>query len=438
MVHLSYRLRIPLSMAASAVLTALVLGLVISWQTFQNVVQDRIAENLRLAHALSPVLREALKHDDIWLAYNLLRGPRNTPDGGEHDPGRVLVLLDQWDRIFSSSDPERFHVGDAATDYPELGNIRPHRETPERDGPEILRDSRRIVLATDLESEGERIGTLIIFHPLASVWERFMQIVHQGLLAILAVLLVLGLIGWYWGRYMVTPLTRLSRCMERLPNERLENLQCEIYEGNDEIGLLGRQFRKMVSALKEKQLLEQQLMMQERLAAIGRLTAGVAHEINNPLGGMLMAIDNWRRLKPEQRDSERLLGILERGLQQIGETVAALLVESRGEQRSFTMDDIDDLKTLLASHPLPPGARIEWHTALQRPVRLPATAIRQILLNLVGNAIQAIGPDQHVQVELRQSEEALIIEVADNGPEIPETQLQHLFEPFQSSREDGT
>jgi len=89
-----------------------------------------------------------------------------------------------------------------------------------------------------------------------------------------------------WGRQMVQPLLKLAACMTRLRDQRLETIECAIPEGNDEIGRLNARFREMMMALRDKQQLERQMVTNERQAAIGRVASGIAHEINNPLGGL--------------------------------------------------------------------------------------------------------------------------------------------------------
>ena len=93
--------------------------------------------------------------------------------------------------------------------------------------------------------------------------------------------------------------------------------------------------------------LEEQIMAQDRLAAIGRVAAGVAHEINNPLGGLLTAIDTYRHRPVDLKHPDRTLDLIERGLNQIHAIVSALLVESRLESRALNPHDIEDVETLI-------------------------------------------------------------------------------------------
>jgi two-component system, NtrC family, sensor kinase len=205
------------------------------------------------------------------------------------------------------------------------------------------------------------------------------------------------------------------------------------YRGRDEIGRLGLEFQRMLQGLREKEALEQQMIASDRLAAIGRLTAGIAHEINNPLGGMLNAISTFRRHGPADPMTHRTLSLVERGLRQIRETVAALLVEARVESHALTRADVEDTRTLLQADVQAKDARLEWHNGIAEPLPLPSTPTRQILINLLYNAVQAVDPGGHVRCSVAVDDGALCIEVANDGRHIPPERLRFLFEPFAPS-----
>jgi signal transduction histidine kinase len=208
--------------------------------------------------------------------------------------------------------------------------------------------------------------------------------------------------------------------------------------GKDEIAELGATFNSMVDGLKEKEAFKEEVIASERLAAIGRLTAGIAHEINNPLGGMLNAISTYKR----QRGGapafvDRTMSLLERGLTQIRETVAALLVEARLESRALTPHDIEDVHTLLLANAQGKHVRLDWQNGVTEPLPLPSTEVRQILLNLLLNAVEAVDDRGHVISAVTPSENELELRVENDGDGLNDNQLQHLFEPFAESRNKG-
>jgi signal transduction histidine kinase len=439
--HLSYRVRIPLSIMLSSLLTAVALGLVISFETYRNIVQDKVAEGTRLTHALSPVLTQTLKHDDVWLAYSLLRGPEKKV-AEQHDQ-TVMVLIDQNKHVFASNVPKKYRTGAQTSSFPSpIKNIVNKLSDETTASFTQFKIDDQLVLASKLYSENTYRGTLLIFLPSETFWKRFFEIMRSSFWVFLITLIPLTLIGWYWGHHMVSPLVALRDCMIKMrEGNNMEKLACDLYEGPDEFGELSKQFKIMLGGLQEKKILEKEIIAQERLAAIGQLTASVAHEINNPVGGMLVALDTWKQHPEKKQDINKLHNLMERGLNQIKETVSALLVESRSDLRKLTPSDIADIHTLTETYSLPKNSQMAWSSDIKQPINLPATAIRQILMNLVVNAIQAISDSEkndEVEVIISLQKQNLKIDVSNSGATISEEMIPHLFEPFTTNRKKGT
>jgi len=432
----SLQFRIPLSLVSGAIIATLAVSFVITFETYINLKEEQAGQIRLLAHALTPTLTQALKHDDVWGAYRVLHGPRGRAAVETLDDSYML-LLDADRRIFTSNRPRRFRVNQALDQHPpELASLVGQAS---RAGTLTMTTigNRQVAALPLMEDDVER-GMLVISSRGGAFWGRFLDIMAGGLIAVIVVSVILLPLGWQLGRRLIAPLTSLAHCMERIGKESIDTINCPVYKGEDEVSQLGMRFHRMLTELKNKKLLERQLVAQERLAAIGRLSSGVAHEINNPLAGMLVAIDTYRQSPPDRRDAEKTLGFMERGLQHIRDTVAALLVECRIEPRSLTSADIDDLETLIRSNELAKRARLDWRSDLQGDTDLPAAPVRQVLLNLALNALQAIGPGGSVTISVARRKGQLDIRVGDDGPQIPQETLDHIFEPFHSERPGGT
>jgi two-component system, NtrC family, sensor kinase len=426
----SYRLRLPLSLSIAAIATAVSMALALGLQTLSNLRDDQGRNAMSLGYAMADVQIQALRNDDVWLAYSLLRGP----EGGAGDA--VWILVDQAGRIFASNRPRLFRLDQPLEEaLPGL----PSSPIQTLDGATghvmaVDRDDVRRLLRLPLESNGTRVGELIALLSDAPYLPRFREILVGGILVTGGVLVVLLPIGWLWGRRMVRPLVQLADCMGRVGREDPSRMQCTLPEGDSEIGRLGRQFADMLSALSEKESLERQMIQAERLAAVGRVAAGVAHEVNNPLGGMLMAIDTYRRAHPIDPHTGQLLDLLERALGQIQASVSALLVEARADLRTLTRADLEDVKTLAQPSVVKARASLSWENACDTPTGLPAAPVRQLLLNLVLNAAQAAQGGGRVAVWIFTEDDQLSMRIENSGRVIPSEQLVHLFEPYPASR----
>jgi signal transduction histidine kinase len=289
-----------------------------------------------------------------------------------------------------------------------------------------------------LVDDGVAVGTLIVGYSRSLFLPRFYGIVQRVALSSLAVLAILLPVGWYLGKRMVTPLARLANCLGEMGRKPLDQIRCPVHDGRDEIGQLGTRFQQMLQELREKQRLEQQMVASERLAAVGRLAAGVAHEINNPLGGMLNAISTFRQHGRQDAITEKALSLLERGLAQIRDTVSALLVEARPESHALTPRDVDDILMLLQPDANKKALQVTWDNGLTEPLPLPSTLIRQVLMNLSLNAVQAAPRGSVVDCRIRRDQHLLCIEIENEGDGIPREQTHALFEPFVHQNPTGS
>lgn len=187
--------------------------------------------------------------------------------------------------------------------------------------------------------------------------------------------------------------------------------------------------------------LERQLFHSERLSTVGRLAAGMAHEVNNPLEGMA----NYLKLLEEDLAAGRLEGArealprLKEGLERAAGTVRQVLQLSNPAQAP--MGPVDLASVLVESIDFVRGNRefrgVEFVTDL--PGGLPAVTgnrllLGQLFLNLLINACQAQPGGGTVEVTAEARGDRVVARVADRGPGVPEEDRERIFEPFYSSR----
>lgn len=201
---------------------------------------------------------------------------------------------------------------------------------------------------------------------------------------------------------------------------------------------LEQQVRAAAAALLEQQRI---LARAERLAAVGEVAAGIAHELRNPLAGVDMALQNLRHetLDPDHR--ERLDMIIAE-LHRVSSLLTGMLAGARHQPEPpmpFKLADAANELLAVARYQIPERIALDLGIGDAIVCRLPPEQTRQALLNLVLNAAQAIGDhDGAISIKATRDGEILTITVADTGPGFPAFVLESNGKPFVTGRSDGT
>jgi signal transduction histidine kinase len=202
--------------------------------------------------------------------------------------------------------------------------------------------------------------------------------------------------------------------------------------------------RDLAAESAQRMSLEKHMAQAEKLAAIGELSAGVAHEINNPLGVILGYCQLLIRTETEESDRKEDLKTIEKHVKHCQRIVADLLSFSRSAGTEKTPCDIHDILDGVIEF-------IRKHTDLSRmdvvrnyDTGLPALPlnrekIRQVFINLVMNARYAMGEGGTLTLETRSTEdgERAEIRITDNGSGIAESDITRIFEPFFTTKPTG-
>ncbi len=436
--NLSLRYKLPLLGAVLILVTATALSASFLVQAWDGVRKDMLKSSGALGLTMARSLFPLLLHDNVWGAFETVSLPFK--DGDESTLAESLIVLDASRHVFASSHPDKHPV------LSELASLGSDFQALER---EIAASSEAATLTLDPEgtahifiaipiaSDNVRLGTLIVSHNKTWIWQRFETLIEGAFWMTLLILAVLLPINWYWGGRMVAPLQLVAGRLSHISSGELPPLDPTLYPYRDEVGALYLAYGQMVDELKEKIVLKREVIKHERMAAVGRLTASIAHEINNPLGGMLNAISTLKRYGSPDPLNLKTINLLERGLSQIKETVAALLVEARITSRQLTLQDIDDVRVLVGPSAHEQNTEIVWRTELDDSVALPSTPVRQLLINLILNAIQAAGWNGHVRILATRRESSLSIVVENDGEPLSPAQRERLFEPFSKFSEHG-
>jgi PAS domain S-box-containing protein len=197
----------------------------------------------------------------------------------------------------------------------------------------------------------------------------------------------------------------------------------------------------IVTDLSERRRMEQQLVQSGKLAAIGELAAGVAHEINNPLLAIL-GLTEFLLLETEagSKQEERLRLIQETGLE-IKEIVRALLDFAREHPHTQRLVELESLVRMTIDLVRRTNAHkgiefVERYAAQGAIVRASGDQLEQVVLNLVANARQAMPNGGAVHIEVLRDARHVSVVVSDEGPGISDDLQTRIFEPFFTTRRD--
>ena len=439
---LSLKYKIPLRVAVLVIVTAVVLTSTLIYRGIDDLRNNLIDNADKMGHVIADTLVEPLLHDDVWRSFEIINTPFRVPElyTSDKDAGYILIL-NVSNNVYASTQPNRFPMlKNPATIDPRFTEILKALPDFQSSKTTIVDTGKSddLFLLIPIQSEGLRIGTLVMNYPKAMFTSRFYRLATDAVLITLLTLVILLPLSIYWGKKMAAPLLLLSEAMNNITPHLPEAGKIMIEESGDEIGKLGKSFKSMIAELKEKENLQHQIIASDRLAAIGRLAAGIAHEINNPLGGMLNSISTYKRHGAHDPFTLKTFSILERGLTQIKETVAALLVEAKARTRPFDQNDIEDICTLMHADVRAKHVNFTHESDVIGIQALPSTLVRQVIINLLLNAIRETQEYGHVHLHIYRDNGNFVIDVANNGSYIPPEKVAYLFEPFTTLNDSGS
>ena len=437
---LSLRYKIPIRISVLVFVVVLATTISLLARSYLIFKQDLFLSSENMGRILARTLTPALLHDNVWGAFEIINTPFDIDSKAAALQPDVLIVLDKDDRVYVSTAPRQYPIlSDPALNDEEIATLKQRVKHLDPMSQHIMEMQRfgNIYVVTPVDSDGVLLGRLVMLYSDDIYLERFQTFMRQAAVTAAFIILLLLPIAIFWGRRTASPLLKLSNCMGRVGTSIPTELDCRLTEGRDEIGQLGAQFQRMIGQLKEKEEMEKQMVVSDRLAAIGRFTAGIAHEINNPLGGLINATNTLQKHGPKDPLTTKTVSMLERGLKQIKDTVSALLVEAKPEVHPVTRQDIEDTRLLVLPAAHKKFVTLDWVNEIQEPANVPSTHVRQILINLLLNSIDAVPDRGTVYCEVFIGNGHLWIKTKNQGEKIGNEELEHLFEPFVSGKASG-
>jgi two-component system NtrC family sensor kinase len=282
--------------------------------------------------------------------------------------------------------------------------------------------------------------------------ETVIRISQMAILVFFPMFFIVGIgMLFFISTNVVRRLMLLISVVEKTGKGSYPHLPVSLQERNahDEVGVLIEKFNHMEDQLasreEEIEQKNRELMQTKKLAAIGTLASGVAHEINNPLNNIYLSAQVLAREVGEgcSRDVKEAVGDIVGQTERVKRIVGDLLEFARGREPQFREVELkglitDSYRRLGSSRNLEKIRFSLDADSSQTVVHADQGQMEQVFANLLANAVDAMGGVGDLRVAIRSSAQSVAITVSDSGGGIPRESIEKIFEPFFTTKDKGT
>ncbi len=303
-----------------------------------------------------------------------------------------------------------------------------------------------IILTTPLNISTKKWGALRLVYSKNEL-NHLIYNLRKEILIIVCIVLVLSLIMIkIVARHLSKPVVALTRMMDGIHSYSDLELEVHFIKRRDELGKLQNSFSWLIKRLqesdREREKAVEKLVQNEKLVALGFLSSGVAHEINNPLGGIMICFQNLLKSVAKTPDNDTLVFAIEDGLRKIKGIVAQLLDFSRSsstQTKPVQLNDLISRLLLLLRHDIQ-KRKIEVSLGLSEHLPMVVcdeNKIFQVFMNLVINAMQSMEHGGILTISTCCEVGACRISFSDTGEGILPENMPFIFDPFFTTKATG-
>ena len=305
-----------------------------------------------------------------------------------------------------------------------------------------LNSAERDALVADIRQSGKRISDIseqVVFFEKNQIHLMIGQL-RQQLISWSSIAILIGIMLAIIMVYLVfKPLSLIKQAAEAIARGRF--VKVDVLNTRDEIQQVMEAFNIMVSELERRQ---DQLIQAEKLSSLGTLTAGVAHQLNNPLNNIStscqIAIDEFT--SGDEKIQQQMLHNIEQETLRARDVVKNLLEFARTQEfapQQAALAEVVHKSILLAKSQIRPDIGMTVDIPADLVLPMDVQRMQEVFINLIINATQAI--DRQGQITIRAAldvaTDEVVIEIQDNGQGIPEKNLARIFDPFFTTKEVG-
>lgn len=327
---------------------------------------------------------------------------------------------------------------------------------------------RTMTISAPLIREGKTIGGIAITASLAPIYERMRNSEKVVLFYILLDTVILAIVGIYiLSRTVIRPIHKLLAMTEEYKDGYVIPSFPDI--SKNEIGNLSRSLSNMLKRLDEnkKELqdhisslekanielkqAQDEIIRSEKLASVGRLSAGVAHEIGNPIGIILGYLDLIKKGNIDEDEKADFLDRVESEIARVNLIIKQLLDFSRSSsgkpEKAHTHELVMRAVDIMRPQPMMEQIHVRFElNALNDHIFVDPNYLQQVFLNIIMNAADALmdkaipgseNDDKALIIESKNIGQFIEIRIVDNGPGMPKEALDHIFDPFYTTKEPG-